>query len=100
MAAAEQPEKHGNAMHTLIAEVGQLVEKQRYAACTALLDGAAQPGDTAAAATLQQQRLICSILLHAQRNEWWQVCPAPRIACIAAGDCVRNKRPQQGYISG
>lgn len=53
--------------------VRQLAEEQRYAAAIALLDSAAVQDSDGSAGALQQQRLICSILMHVQQREWWQV---------------------------
>ena len=53
--------------------VRQLAEEQRYAAAIALLDSAVGQEVGGNRDAMQQQRLICSILMHVQRREWWQV---------------------------
>ena len=72
-AGADGQQGAGQGREALMQSVRQLAEEQRYAAAIALLDSAAgqESGDCAEA--FQQQRLICSILLHVQQKEWWQV---------------------------
>ena len=70
--AAQMNGSKGESQDEVLAAAQGLADQHRYAACLALLDGYSSPGSCESVA-LKAMRLISTILLHADKKDWWKV---------------------------